>query len=470
MRLRHDIKPRVELRITPQLITWQNLLQCSTLEVESQIREEIEQNAALDFSEGRKCPQCGKTVQGPCPRCDGGEARLLKEGEMLASFDGSLPYPAADDETPPIPAPAEQSTLSDHLRLQIQLLDLDEARRAACDVLVAYLETDGSLRVPFEEISDKSGIPADQLAAGLEILQGLDPPGVGWRTPQECLLLQLKAWPPEEVDLVARLIRECWPELIDWHYEAAAEKLGLTPDAVADLVQFIQSKLTTNPARTFETAPENIHYLQPDIIIHAEGDNLAVEVPEVRLRPVRLNPLYAQLLDQLKRHPEKFDEEEKKHILNYVERAKNFIRALEQRRLTLIKIAETLVEAQRDFLLTGDKKTLQSMTQSDLARACGLSESTISRAVGHKSVQLPWGQLVPISFFLSGNTAIKERMRKVILQENPDCPYSDSQIAQIFTRAGMKLSRRTVAKYRSEMGIPSHAKRKRLGVKWRDLI
>lgn len=470
MRLRHDIKPRVELRITPQLITWQNLLQCSALEVESQIREEIEQNAALEFSEGRTCPHCGKTVQGACPRCDGDEGMLIKEGEVLAGYEGAPPYPVRDNEQSPVLAAVEHSTLSDHLRLQLELLDMDEMQRGACDVLVAYLEADGALKVPFEEIAGKSAVPVEQLEAALKIIQGLDPPGVGWRTPQECLLLQLKAWPPEEVDLVARLIKECWPELIDWHYAAAAEKLGLTADAVADLVQFIQSKLTTNPARVFETAPEDVNYLQPDILIREEEQNLITEVPETRLRPVRLNPLYAQLLDQLKRRPETFDDEEKKHILNYVERAKNFIRALEQRRLTLIKIAQTLVEAQRDFLLTADKKLLQPMTQSDLGRACGLSESTISRAVGHKSVQLPWGRVVPISFFLSANTAVKERMRKVILEENPDRPYSDSQIAQIFSRAGMKLSRRTVAKYRSEMGIPSHAKRKRLGPKWRDLI
>lgn len=443
MELRQEISQKLFLRITPQLITAQTLLHCSDQDLEKAILQEMEENPALEWEERAQ--------------------ELLFFSAPSSDF---RPAPEQDDLFPPLPETvAPERALKDDLLLQAHV-HAKESLKGLVEQLIEKLDPTGYLLASLEELSEKWKAPLSQLEEALLSLQSFDPPGIGARTPQECLLLQLRQWEEGETCQVQKMLRECWDDFLHLRKEKIAEQLGISQEEVESLFHFVQAKLTLYPGNGVSSS-ESPPSLIPDLLIEEKDGVLHATVVETRVKPVRISPLYAELFEKLRQVRTEFSEQERRHILHYLERTKNFLKALEVRREMLLNVARALIRLEEAFLRTKDPKNMPPLTQSKLAQEARVSESTISRAVSHKNVQLPWGRVVPISFFLSPSQVFKEKLLRLLLQEDSSRPLTDQKIAQLFTYAGQKMARRTVAKYREELGIPATPVRKRMGENWK---
>lgn len=451
MELRQELSQKLLLRVTPQLITAQSLLHCSNQDLEQAILNEMEENPALEWEE------------------------VERELSFFAGFEAATApsaYPADHDSEeaamPFVQKVDDERAFKNELLFQAHV-HAPEELQAVVERLIEQLDSSGYLPVSIEQLSSIWKLPLPELEAGLAFLQSLEPAGVGARSPQECLLLQVRRLrQDQEAQLVEEMLSKAWDDFLHLRKERIAEKLAISAEKVEELFQFIQKKLTLYPGNGVAPLLDTPQGLVPDVIIREEDGTFVPSIVEPRLRPVRISPLYYDLFQKMKSNVVKFSEQEKLHIIHYLERTKNFLRALEGRREMLLNVARALIRLESRYLYTQDKKDMPILTQSQLAQEVGVSESTVSRAVAHKNIQLPWGRVVPISFFLSPCQVIKEKLLTVLLAEDVHRPLTDQKVSNIFKSVGLNIARRTVAKYREELGIPSTSVRRRMGESWKE--
>lgn len=456
--IRQDLRQKLSQKVTPTLIMTQNLLLLPSLELHQEIEKELESNPALE--EGASGDEKEETLA---------DETFFREIQYLSSKGDEPRGSDAEDseEKNPFSYIASPTSLQEYLSWNLSLLLETPEDKVIGEAIIGNLNDDGYLDCQIENLVDELKCTPEKVEEILKVVQSLEPAGVGARSVQEALLIQLREYSAEHKNmppLVEDLIKDHLDDVSRYKHKAIAKAKNVPLTMVEDAIKFIHDYLNPYPGRDFhsyteaETRDKNI--VSPDVIVKQEKDVFVIEVIDSVGVRLRINPVYLRLLEQMRLEPKAFSQKEKDHIKNYIERAKLFLKGIHQRRDTLYRISKVIVDEQRDFFYGQSRKLLKPLTQSQVASALSISESTVSRATSFKFVQLPWNELAPFSLFFDYAQGIKESISELIQKER-EKPLSDSEIARLLSLSGLKLARRTVAKYREELGILSSEKRKR---------
>jgi RNA polymerase sigma-54 factor len=457
-----QLQPVLQVKVTPKQIAANYILQMSSVELQEAIAQELDENPALEMSELPNCPICGSQVAGNyCTECMPRKADEGDDGARLASADdlpgdGSTRLRDEADEFDPIARAEADFTLEDHLTWNLHAL-LPSRLHPVADHVIGALDSNGFLTETDAEIAAATGTTVDDVDEVLAAMKGLEPIGIGSRSITESLLAQIDYLreqgeiqiPEHAEEVVGRHLAD----LGERRFREVAAAVGATQREVVMVWEFVKSNLNPYPTAAFTAAvsgDSSRTIVRPDVIIrHGDGE-LTVEVVESRRFSLRVTPIYSSLSSKLRSN--ETTENEKQHVRQYVGRAKFFIDNINRRRATIQRIAECLVDRQRDYLVHGVQH-LVPLTRAEVGELIGMHESTVSRATAEKYVMIPTGEVVPFSHFFTASLGTKDQIKRMIEAEDTRHPYSDQEIADALAEEGIALARRTVAKYRDELQI-----------------
>ncbi len=477
---------RQELKINPRLYQAMDLLYMPLLDLQQHLKQELLNNPFLDLVEAEEedeeeQAEVDAVAETPEEKERGEE--IDWEEILLDGFDTAGGRREEHEEREYYePVTVAARDLSDHLRDQVNLLELSPRQELLADEFLGNINDDGYLATPVAEIVDSvnemitqaaddedrelGDLPLYTLEEGetmLKTVQELDPPGVGARDLRECLMLQL-----EEAGLSQsvpfRLVRDCFEELIAHRWSEISKRFGISAGDVQKAADEI-AKLDPKPGLRFRSGDEN--YIIPDLIVDKIDGQYHVFLNDANLPRLRLSKAYQEIA----RDKKKFDGENKEFISNKLNSANWMIQAIEQRRQTMLKVMNYIIDRQREFFEKG-VQALKPLTLREVAEVINMHESTVSRVTNEKFVQTPRGVL-PLKFFFSSGLAtsegddvsargIKAQLQKLVQEEDPKHPLTDQAIVNILRESGVQIARRTVAKYRDQLGVLSARMRKRI--------
>lgn len=467
-----------QLQLLPQQILYQKLLQLNNLSLEQKIREELDLNPVLEEVPIEEAQQTLDEERSLSEQeIDLQETEQYGEAETFTIEDFmndnpesfSPDYQSEDDEVVEIPSPVRQS-LNEQLMSQLRLLNLSPELFRLGEEIIGNIDEDGYLSVSLEdilkdlELFENIRIPYEQAEKLLKQIQHFDPLGIASRNLQECLLVQLeeKDISPKIKNIAWKILGEYFDDFTSKRYEALENKLKITRDELKEALNVIQH-LNPKPGEG-TLADTDVQQITPDLIVEKIDNKFVVYLNDRNIPQIRINPEYEFILKKKLKKIKSGDEKElKKFIKEKLDAAKWFIDAIEQRKITLLRVMNLIVEKQKDFFENGEKH-LKPMIYKDIAEPLNLDISTISRVVNGKYVQSPVGIHELKYFFSEGletdsgeaisNKNVKIRIKEIIENEDKSNPYSDDEIAKILNQEGIKIARRTVAKYREQLGIP----------------
>lgn len=354
-----------------------------------------------------------------------------------------------------------QITLKDHLFSQMNIKELTKAKEKVILKLIDHLDENGYLRSTAEEIASSLSAPLEFVEEAIQLIQQLEPAGIGARDLRECLLIQLEQ-SGNDCTLAKQIISEHFLDFANKKWRPLASQLNVSLKEIQDVFDFVQ---TLNPRPGAPFASENPAYVVPDVIVEWDGTEFIVKVFDEIIPKISFNQSYHQKLASYKDNNVKQFLTEKSRDYQWI------LRSLQQRKETLTRVTLKIIEKQQAFFRTAGGQ-LEPMTMKEVSDELDIHESTVSRTVREKYVQTPFGTFALNSFFTStiqtvsdvntSSAQVKREITKLVEQEDKYKPLSDQKIANLLKEAeGMVVSRRTVAKYRDELGIPSSSKRKR---------
>lgn len=467
--------PQQQLKVTPKQIAANYILQLSSMELQDVISAELQENPALDLEESQVCPLCGEPLQGRIclncfglankpPRGDESESEPL-EGASLMQRDEE------DDEFDPIVRAEAEQTVAEYLSWNVRVM-LPTRLHPTAEYLIGNINEAGRLEgVTLEDAARLMKVSLADVERVHKAIMSIEPWGIGARDTRECLLVQMEhleeigeAVPPHAKQIVAEQLRA----LGEHKYGDIAQALRITREEVEAASDYVKEFLNPYPAHGFAAGPGGASVggrevgLRPDVIIvKNENGEFQVEVIESRRFSLRVNPVYRQLVGQLQAARREgntsetlpMSDQERQHIRDYVTRAKFFIDNINQRRQTIARITEVIVECQREYLANGIQ-SLRPLTRAEVGERIGMHESTVSRATAGKFVLIPSGQVVPFATFFTASLGVKDVIKQIIEAEDRTRPFSDQEIVEKLRQEhGIILARRTVAKYREELQI-----------------
>lgn len=416
-----NLSARQELRVAPALLTLARLLELTAVGLHQAIAQELEANPALEALELPAAP--------PGAGRPDDDARLMRVAAPVSLADALL-----SDLRASLPA-------ADH---------------ALAALVVGSLDERGLLDETPQSLARAAGVERRRVEAVLAALRELGPPGIAARDPRACLLAQLDALPRGEAPPLARpIVADHLDDLAAGRLRAIARALGAAPDEVEAARAFIARRLWPYPLQAAlggPAEPDRRAYRAPDLIFRRDGDGFSAELAAAPGRALQLSPAYAELAERAASLPAA----EAEHVRAHVERARLFLRSLRRRGETLQRVGAALAARQAPFLRDGPR-ALAPLTRIQLARELRLHESTVCRAVADKTARLPDGALWPLDGFFDAARPAREVLRELVAAEA--APLSDQQLAAMLAERGHPVARRTVAKYRDELGIPPQHRR-----------
>ena len=450
------------LVMTPQLQQAIRLLQLSSVELVAELNEAVESNPLLEWDEGDVIAMPEAAADGAAPEAETwGDAELdgWGDGGGGSGFDG--------DGMSLAEQVAERETLHDHLLWQLHLSSLSPRDRRIGAAIIDAISDDGYLREPLDLIatSVEPAVPVEDVATVLHCVQHFDPIGVGARSISEALCVQLHALDDATPGraLAIRIADGLLERLPKLGADGLAAELGERPCDVERAIALLLSLDPRPGAQMGELAPES--YVTPDVNIWRQRGTWRVALAEHARPRLRINRGYEALINRT-------SSSDSAYLRTQLQEARWLLRNVEARGETLLRVARCLVQRQSDFLESGEG-ALRPLTLREVATEVGLHESTVSRATARKYARTPRGTLPLRAFFASGvgngtaeetsSTAVQAMIRQLISGENPRKPLSDARLAESLRNAGVPVARRTVAKYREAMSIPSSQDRIRIG-------
>jgi RNA polymerase sigma-54 factor len=482
--LNQSTQLRQELKINPRLYQAMDLLYMPLLDLQQHLKQELLNNPFLDLVEEEEEEQEGETEEPAQNETEDDRAGEIDWEEILLDGFDTAGGRREEHEEKEYFEPVTVATrdLSDHLRDQVSLLELTPRQTLLADEFIGNINDDGYLACGVEDIvralndvvtkaaeeagRDTDDLPLYTVDEGQQMLttiQSLDPPGVGAQDLRECLLLQLKEAGLEQ-SVPYRLVRDCFEELINHRWSEISKRFGISAGDVQKAADEI-AKLDPKPGLQYGSPDDN--YIIPDLIVEKIDDRYHVFLNDANLPRLKLSRAYQEIA----RDKKKFDGENKEFISNKLNSANWMIQAIEQRRQTMLKVMNYIVERQREFFEKGIQY-LKPLTLREVAEVINMHESTVSRVTNEKFVQTPRGVL-PLKFFFSSGLAtsdgedvsargIKAQLQKLVQEEDPKHPLTDQAIVNILRESGVQIARRTVAKYRDQLGVLSARMRKRV--------
>ena len=376
------------------------------------------------------------------------------------------------------PTAVSEKTLQEYLADQLGELELDETQQIIAQAIVGNLEDDGYLRRSVSEIADdvtfNDGymVDAKQVEQMLETIQTLDPPGIAARNLRECILLQLRRKPrSEDVDLAIAMVEKHFDDFAAMRFDTLARKMGVPGKKLEEVFKrHIRRGLNPYPGSAFGSRSDSSQQVTPDFDVELEEETGRLTVTlRNNIPALQISESYVLMNDRYKSSAPLSVKEnkEKKQIQDAYQRASMFIEVLKQRQETLFNTMSAIVKCQRDYFLHGDERDLKPLGQQQIADMIGKDVSVVSRAVSNKYVQLPWGIKSLKSFFsedINGSSRheVYDDLKKLVDGEDKKHPLSDDALCDRLKEMGYKLERRTVAKYRDALKIPSSTIRRKM--------
>ncbi|MFY7921956.1 MAG: RNA polymerase factor sigma-54 [Gemmatimonas sp.] len=487
---------RQELKVNPRLYQAMDLLHMPLLDLQQHLKQELLTNPFLELVEPEDEEDDSPDTEEPTSEAqDLAEPEPTTEPEPEKTGDDDVDWEAVlldgfetggqreEHEQREWYEPVMVATkdLSDHLTEQLSLIELTPRQAFLADEFVGNINDDGYLACPLEEMqrgvnellqreaderdsdAEVPGFTDAEMLSMLQIVQDLDPPGVGARDLRECLLLQLRSAGQRE-SLAYRLVEDAFDELIAHRWSELSKRFGISAQAVQGAHDEI-AKLDPKPGLRYSAGSDN--YIIPDLVVDKIDNAYHIFLNDGNLPRLKLSRTYQEIA----RDKKKYDTESKDFIANKLNSANWMIQAIEQRRQTMLKVMHYIVDRQKDFFERG-VQALKPLTLRDVAEAVGMHESTVSRVTNEKFVQTPRGVL-PLKFFFSSGLAtadgddvsargIKDQIEKLVAGEDTKNPLTDQAIVEILQQTGVQIARRTVAKYRDQLGVLPARMRKRV--------
>lgn len=470
------LKLSQKLIMTPSLQQAIKLLQLSKLELQEVLNQELLENPLLEeTAEETKPEEAEPTADQKADE----EAEVKPEDKEKDAFDeidydayfqdyieyGYNPRMSEEHEEFPIENTLTRPPdLADHLTWQLNMSDASPRIKEIVSFIIGNIDEDGYLRASVEEILSAVKCEEGEVEQALSVIQSFDPIGVGARDLRECLLLQLRHL---DVDnpMVETIIRDHWDAFMNRHFVQLARGLGLEMKELEAIVEVIK-RLDPKPGRKYSN--ERAIYVEPDVYVQKVGDDYVILLNEDGMPKLRINGSYRSMLASM---DSKQDGETVNYIKDKIRSAVWLIKSLDQRQRTIYKVAESIIKHQKEFLEKGID-FLRPLVLRDVADDIQMHESTVSRVVSNKYMHTPRGLFLMKYFFHSGidsdygedisSLTVKKKIQGFIDAEDPRKPLSDSKIMKILNDEGINIARRTVAKYRDELNIPSSTDRKQI--------
>jgi RNA polymerase sigma-54 factor len=473
-----------EMKINPRLYQAMDLLYMPLLDLQQHIKQEMLNNPFLDLEE----PQVTEDEMAPTEKEKEKEEKekaeeIDWEEILLDGFEAGGRRQEYEEKEYYEPVSVEKRDLYDHLRDQLVLLRLSPRELLLGEEIIGNIDENGYLTCSIEEVvqglnqwvaeagedwvqEEGEELRPFSVAEGeamLKILQAFDPAGIAARELRECLILQLQDAELEDT-LAYRIVQNYFDQLINHRWSEISKELSITPKDVQSAADEV-AKLDPKPGLKYSAPPDN--YITPDLIVEKIDGEYLVFLNDTSLPRLKLSRAYREIA----KDKAKFKGENKEFISNKLNSANWMIQAIEQRRQTMLKVMNFIVDRQREFFEKG-VQFLKPLTLREVAEVINMHESTVSRVTNEKFVQTPRGVL-PLKFFFSSGLSttsgedvsargIKARIQKLVADEQPKRPLTDQAIVNILKDEGIQIARRTVAKYRDQLGILSARMRKRV--------
>lgn len=445
------------------------LLSLTAAELQERIESELSNNPALDLVEERRCPMCKRLLPptGPCPACSQPKSETSDEPIVFISpredfYTGGI---SSSHELPEEPYASESIDLPSYV-LRQAAADLHPDDRLLAAYILNHLDEDGFLTITVLEIARYHHRLPSEIEEVIAILKRCDPVGVCSSTPSEAMLAQIESLSEAKKipDLTREIVRDHLHQVSQHHYNDIAKQLKTSVKQVQSAANFISENLNPFPARAYwgdvrnPSASGSEVFHQPDVLIYylndKPGNPLVVEIILPVRGTLRVNPLFKESMKSV-------DQAQSSEWKEDIEKASLLIKCIQQRSNAMKLLLEKLVVIQKDYITGGDKDMVP-LTRAKIAQDLDLHESTISRAVSGKTIQLPNRKIVPLAIFFDRSLSIRTIIKEMIEEETT--PLSDSEIKEKLEEEGISIARRTVAKYRSMEGIlPAHLRQKTAG-------
>jgi RNA polymerase sigma-54 factor len=483
-------------KLSPQQIMLMKLLQLPLMELEQRIKEEIEENPALeevnDHEDYEDEPISDDDNDDNDDDYNSEENSYDKDDEFdftdyFSDDEEDYSYKlqannrSRDDDQYETPVTNEQ-TFQEYLTQQLGYRNLDEKKYKIGACIIGNLDDSGYLSRPIEGLIDdllftmNLEATEDEVKEVLHVIQTFDPPGIGASDLQECLLIQLKRLEEDNPDVdysdAIIIIRDYFEEFTKKHYDKILRKADISGARLKTAMDEIL-KLNPKPGDSSSENSKNSHYVIPDFIIYNNDGELELVLNNRNAPELRVNKAYVKMLDNFSKEKESRSKKEAvQFVKQKIDSAKWFIDAIQQRQNTLYVTMKTIMDFQKDYFLSGDETKLKPMILKDIADKVGLDISTISRVANSKYVQTAYGTFLLKTFFSEGmmndegeevsTREIKKILKDCIEAEDKSNPLTDEELAAILKGKGYPIARRTIAKYREQLGVPVARLRKEI--------
>jgi RNA polymerase sigma-54 factor len=471
IQMKQSLALRQTLKMTPQLQQAIKLLQLSRMELETEIRREMTENPVLEegMEEATKEQQNEENLRDNPQEADASPSesdpakqddfewdsyfenqnrnreRVISNSDEIMNYENII---------------AAKETLRDHLNWQASMFGFNEEELIFATILISYINDDGYLETPLETIAQEEEVTVKDLEEILPFIHEFDPPGVGARDLQECLLIQAKHIQEDTNDFVT-LIKNHIKDLERKNYHNIAKEMGITLDEVIDMCKIINS-MDPKPGSQFSS--NDTHYVTPDVYVYKIAEEYVVSLNEDGLPKLRISNFYKTMVQKKSNDPAQT------YVQDKLRSALWLIRSIHQRQRTIYKVTESIVRHQQEFFEKG-AGFIKPMILRDIASDIGMHESTISRVTTNKYVHTPQGIYELKYFFNSGistddgdslaSESVKLKIKEMVSQEDDKKPLSDQKIVDLLKKEGIIIARRTVAKYRDILKILPSGKRKK---------
>ena len=480
--LKQTLQQKLLQKLSPQQIQLMKLLQVPTVELEARIKEELEANPALE--EGHETadedPYQDEVDRDEAAKEDDFDISDYLSDDETPDYKLSARNKGADDDDKDIPL-GSGKTFRDLLLNQLGLRVMSDEDRLLAEHLIGNLDDDGYLRREIAAIvndlafSQNIMTNAETLERILKVIQEFDPPGVGARDLRECLMIQMARVERDEesVILARKILDKMFESFSKKHYSKITKRLDVTEEELKEAIDEIV-RLNPRPGNSLRETNRIVQHVVPDFLVSVEDDELRLQLNQRNAPELRVSRQYRDMLESYseQKKPGKSDKEAIMFVKKKIDGAKWFIDAIKQRQQTLSMTMNAILEYQHDYFMTGDETKIRPMILKDIAEIVNMDISTISRVANSKYVQTPYGTFLLKTFFsesLSTDSGeeVSTREVKKILQDSIDAedkrkPLTDDRLAKLLKEKGYNIARRTVAKYREQLGIPVARLRKEL--------
>lgn len=487
------VQQQEQKQVQRQMLTQQQMMVVRMLEMplaefENAVQTEIDDNPALEISSDEMPNEANEV--------DDTIVSTPEEEERQSELDAALENMTRDDEMPEASVGinnkdnadyeeityGNQISFYDTLREQMSEIELTDQQRAVMEYLIGSLDNDGLLHKSIDSICDELSVfhnvytDEEEVNEVLDMLQGFDPAGIGARNLRECLLLQIERKKANPVRMLVRsVISDCFNDLMNNQWEKIVQQLSISPDMVEQVKEEL-SKLNPKPGASLgETEGRSLQQIMPDFIVDTADDGtVTFNINRGRVPDLYVSPSFADMYSEFQNNMNNLNRQQKEAFLfakEKVNRARNYIEAIKQRRHTLYVTMKTIIELQLRFFQNGDEGDIKPMVLKDVADRTGLDISTISRVCNAKYCQTRWGIYRLRYFFNEGlrtdkgetlsTMKVKQLLRELVDNEDKQHPLNDDALSAELKKKGFPVARRTVAKYRESLGIPIAKLRKR---------